>query len=66
MLATGREPCPATAADSASRRRTNSSRRATNAAADRKLSVVSEAPEALRAEDRGRADVVAYVGAAPG
>ena len=30
-----------------------------------RLSVVSEAPEALRAEDRGRADVVAYVGAAP-
>ncbi len=29
-----------------------------------RLSVVSEAPEALRAEDKGRADVVAYVGAA--
>lgn len=29
-----------------------------------RLSVVSEAPEALRPEDRGRADVVAYVGAA--
>lgn len=29
-----------------------------------RLSVVSEAPEALRSEDRGRADVVAYVGAA--
>lgn len=31
-----------------------------------RLSVVAEAPERLRDEDRGRADVVAYVGAGPG